>query len=82
MMREAGATDEELAALQLAIEKALLYEKHTKEFLSVDLENTCGLSVYLPSYPDYRADLMHGTAYLDSFYKSNLSWNQATGLVE
>ena len=82
MMREAGATDEELASLQLAIDKALLYEKHTKEFLSVDLENTCGLSVYLPSYPDYRADLMHGTAYLDSFYKSNLSWNQATGLVE
>lgn len=82
MLREAGAASDELAALQAALDKALLYENHTKKFLSVDLENTCGLSVYLPSYPDHRADLMHGTAFLDSFYKENIAWNQATALVE
>ena len=83
MMREAGATSDELDALQAALDKVLLYENHTKQFLSsVNLENTCGLSVYLPSYPDYRDDLMHGTEFLDNFYKSDLSWNAATSLVE
>ena len=38
--------------------------------------------MYLPSYPDYKQDIYHGTQFLDGFYKQNLAWNQATGLVE
>lgn len=36
---------------------------------------TChsGFSMYLPAM---------GTDYLDQYYKANLAWNQATGLVQ
>ena len=83
MIREAGATDSELASLQSSLDMVVLYEKHTtKTAYSPDLNRCCGLSVYLPSYPDYRKDSWHGTEKLDNFYKSNISWNDATGLVE
>jgi hypothetical protein len=82
MLREAGATEEDLASLQKALDKAIVYEAHTKQFITVKLDRCCGLSMYLPAYPDYKKDLWHGTEFLDNFYKQNLSWNAATHLVE
>jgi hypothetical protein len=82
MLREAGATEEDLALLQRALDQALVYEAHTARFIDVKLERCCGLATYLPAYPDYRRDTWHGTKFLDGFYKSNVSWNDATGLVE
>ena len=83
MLRQAGATEDELASLQAALDKVVLFEKHTvKTTYSPDLNRCCGLSVYLPAYPDYRRDIYHGTKFLDGFYKDNIAWNQATLLVE
>ena len=82
MLREAGATEAELASLQEALDAALVYEAHTAKFIKIPLERCCGLAMYLPSYPDYRKDRWHGTEFLDGFYKENVAWNQATMLVE
>ena len=82
MLREAGATDEDLALLQSTLDEALVYEAHTSRFITIQLARCCGLSVYLPSYPDYKRDIYHGTEFLDGFYKENVAWNQATSLVE
>lgn len=87
MMREAGVSESDLADLQAALDKAVIYEAHTDSFMigfsgGLTLERCCGLSMYLPSYPDGRADIWHGTPYLDDFYKNHISWNQATSLVE
>ena len=82
MLREAGATDEDLADLQAALDQAIVYEAHSARFISVGLVNCCGLAMYLPACPNYRIDTYHGTRFLDNFYKENLAWNQATMLVE
>ena len=82
MLREAGASDTDLAALQSALDEALVYEAHSNKFISVPLERCCGLAVYLPAYPNYKRDIYHGTEFLDNFYKENIAWNQATSLVE
>jgi len=82
MLREAGASDEDLASLQAALDEAVIYEKHTASFLYTPLTRCCGLSVYLPAYPDYRKDLYHGTKFLDGFYQENVAWNEATLLVQ
>ena len=82
LLREAGASESDLSDLQSALDQALLYEAHTARFIDVKLDRVCGLSVYLPAYSDYRADRWHGTRFLDGFYKENVAWNQATGLVE
>ena len=82
ILREAGATDADLATLQDALDEALVYEAHSKYFIDVKLDRVCGLSMYLPAYPDYKRDIYHGTEYLDGFYKENVAWNQATSLVE
>ena len=82
ILREAGASDTDLAALQSALDEAIVYEAHTSRFISVQLDRVCGLAMYLPAYPDYKRDIYHGTKFLDSFYKENIAWNQATLLVE
>ena len=82
LLREAGATEAELAGLQKALDAALVYEAHTDKFINVQLERCCGLSMYLPAYPDYRSDKWHGTAFLDGFYREHIAWNQATSLVD
>ena len=82
MLREAGATDPDLALLQEALDQALVYEAHTKRFIDVKLDRCCGLSTYLPAYSDYRKDIYHGSRVLDSLYNANVAWNKATSLVE
>ena len=82
MLREAGASDADLASLQAALDEAIVYEAHTARFIDVRLTRVCGLATYLPAYPNYRRDIYHGTEFLDGFYKENVAWNQATMLVE
>ena len=82
ILREAGAADEDLALLQSALDEAIAFEAHTSRFIDVKLDRCCGLSMYLPAYPDYRRNIYHGTEFLDGFYKQNVAWNQATSLVE
>lgn len=81
MLREAGASDADLARLQAALDEAIVYEAHTAQFITVKLDRVCGLAMYLPAYPDCRADIYHGTEFLDGFYRENIAWNQATALV-
>ena len=82
LLREAGASQADLEDLQGALDATIVYEAHTSKFINIPLTRCCGLSVYLPSYPDYRKDTYHGTEFLDGFYKENVAWNQATMLVE
>ncbi len=70
---QAGITAEETERLDAALDKCLLYKADTPSFLSIPLLRTCGLSMYLPSM---------GTELLDTFYKENMAWNQATELVQ
>lgn len=82
VLREAGASAGDLDLLQDALDEAIVYEAHTSHFINVTLDRCCGLAMYLPSYPDYRRDIWHGTKFLDGFYKENVSWNSVTSLVE
>lgn len=82
ILREAGASEGDLDALQSALDEALVYEAHSAHFIDVILDRCCGLAMYLPAYPDYKWDIYHGTAFLDGFYKENIAWNQATSLVK
>jgi hypothetical protein len=73
IMTEAGADAEEIARLQEALDRCVLYKGYTPSFMSEFNINTfSGFSMYLPS---------HGSSELDRFYKT-LQWNMATGLVE
>ena len=72
IMIHAGATDDELATLRAAMDKAIVYKAATDKFISFDINVFSGLSMYLPSM---------GTDYLDDFYRSEVSWNDATALV-
>ena len=69
----AGITPEEEAELDQALNTCIVYKAATEHFLSIDINTYSGLSMYLPS---------RGTALLNSFYKENMAWNAATGLVE
>lgn len=82
LLREAGATENELATVQEALNSVYVYEAHTPRFINVRLDRCCGLAMYLPAYPDYRKDIWHGTSFLDGFYKENVAWNEATSLVD
>lgn len=73
MVYEAGATAEELAELQAALEGCVIYKAHTPEFMcEFAIETHSGLSTYLPR---------NGNAELNKYYKT-LQWNIDTGLVE
>ena len=69
----AGITAEEKAALEQALDQAIIYKAATPSFLGVEIKIHSGFSMYLPS---------KGTAFLDSFYKENIAWNARTGLVQ
>ena len=69
----AGITAEEEAELDRALNTCLVYKAATEHFLSIDINTYSGLSMYLPS---------RGTVFLNNFYKDNMAWNAATGLVQ
>lgn len=72
IVREAGATEEEIARLQDALDGCVLYKEHTPEFMNeFKIDIFSGFSMYLPRT---------GSTELDKFYRT-LQWNQATGLV-
>ncbi|MBR4809344.1 MAG: hypothetical protein IK031_03585 [Bacteroidales bacterium] len=69
---QAGATEEEIAELDDALNYAILYTACTEWFLSeLRLERVCGLSMYKPYANLYE---------LNDFY-STLSWNKEIGLL-
>ena len=70
---KAGITEEETAALDDALAECVLYKAATSYFLSLPIRTACGLSMYLPSM---------GSSYLDNFYRTRITWNQATKLVQ
>ena len=73
IIREAGASEEEIAGLQDALAGCVLYKGHTPEFMNeFKIDIFSGFSMYLPC---------DGSLELDKFYKT-LQWNQATGLVQ
>lgn len=69
---QAGISAAEKERLQAALDQCILYTAATDYFLSIPLRRVCGLSMYLPSM---------GSTYLDNYYRSHISWNQATELV-
>lgn len=71
IVAKAGATADELATLQAALDASILYKAATPSFFNLKLDVTSGYSMYLPSA---------GSPYLDDFYRT-LGWNKATGLV-
>ena len=81
LLREAGASEGDILDLQEVLDEVIVYEQHTPRFLTIPLDRCCGLSMYLPAYPDYKADIFHGTEFLDGFYKEHVAWNEATSLV-
>lgn len=72
LLVESGATSAELARLDAALDKCVLYKAATEKFFDLKLESVCGLSVYFP---------IPGKTELNNYYKT-LSWNKATGLIQ
>lgn len=77
IIKAAGATADELAELDNAIEESVPYRDYTPEFgrgtqFYIPIREFCGLSMWLPMarYPQ-----------LSSYYR-NLEWNKAVGLVK
>ena len=70
---KAGASEEEVAALNETVDDCMVYRAATPEFMgSFAIDTYSGFSMYLPC---------HGSAELDKYYRT-LKWNIATGLVE
>lgn len=69
---QAGATEEELHELDVALSQTIIYAASTDHFFNLKLERVCGLSMYLP-YQDHEK--------LNEFYKT-LSWNKAIDLIK
>ena len=70
---KAGITVEEQAALEAALDDAILYKATSRHFLSIPIDTYSGLSLYLPPA---------GNATLDAYYKSHIAWNDATELIQ
>lgn len=67
-----GINAQERMELQTALDRAVTFKAATPRFIDFDINVYSGLSMYLPS---------DGTDFLNNFYKENISWNDATGLV-
>ena len=75
---KAGISAEEEAQLDAALAKCVIFKGATPYFMQgtqygFAIQCHSGFSMYLPSM---------GSAYLDQYYKDNMAWNQATGLVQ
>lgn len=77
IIKAAGATEDELAELDKAVEASVTYRDYTPEFGKgtpnhIPIREFCGLSMWLPmaKYPQ-----------LSAYYR-NLEWNKAVGLVK
>ena len=72
ILSKAGASPEDMASLEAALDSCISYKAHTPRFLSINIKTYSGLSMYLPGAGDDG---------LNEFYKT-LAWNKATNLVE
>lgn len=73
MIKEAGATDEELQELQDALDGCVLCKYSTEKFLDeFALKTHSGLSMYLPD----------SDRYILNKYYTGLQWNKITGIVK
>ena len=71
--RKCISNEEELKAVNDAIDRCVVYREATPQFLATfDITEYSGFSIYLPCA---------GTPLLDSYYKKE-PWNKATGLVK
>lgn len=75
IMAKSGASEEDLAELDSALGKVVIYKDHTPSFLGIQIgdDSYSGLSMYLPRM---------GSSVLDAFYRENVAWNAATELVK
>ena len=69
---QSGATEEDIAPLDAALNDAIVYTAATDHFFDLKLERVCGVSMYKPF--GILTDL-------NNFYRG-LSWNQAIGLIQ
>ena len=74
---QAGISDPELQELDQALDACVLYKAATPYFMNgtqygFAITSHCGFSMYLPS---------RGSSFLDNYYKTHITWNQATELV-
>lgn len=69
---ESGASEEQIALMNEALDECILYKAATPKFIDLPINSHCGISMYLP----YKS-----RTYLNTFYKT-LEWNKATGLVQ
>lgn len=73
IVRKAGATAEDLQALQQAVDDCMVYRNATANFMgSFSITDYSGFSMYLPC---------NGSNELDKYYRT-LKWNIATDLVK
>ena len=74
ILQKAGASEEDLSSLQEALDGCITYKAATEKLLgSILIKEFSGLTMYLPAY---------GTELLDTYYRTNISWNDATELVQ
>lgn len=73
ILLHAGITAEEQAELTAALDKCIIYKAATPYFLSIPIDHFSGLSMFLPS---------NGSDFLKTWYRENISWNDATALVK
>jgi len=71
VIKNAGATEAELKAVQDALDECVLLNEATPTFISFQIKTHCGLSMYLPC---------DGSSVLDYYYR-DLKWNNATNLL-
>ncbi len=77
ILAHAGLSEEELEELDEALRECVLYKAATPFFMNgsqygFSIRAHSGLSMYLPS---------RGSSFLDNYYKTHITWNQATELV-
>jgi hypothetical protein len=77
---KAGMSENERTAFEAALDECIPYRKATPSFIGeFDIKIYSGLSMYLPSIATYFTG--KDFSYLNSFYKSDVSWNELTTLV-
>lgn len=75
-----GITEGERTALEAALDQCVVYKAATPSFIGIDINVFSGFSMYLPSIATYYPK--RNFTYLNDFYRSEIAWNEAVGLVE
>ena len=77
---KAGMSESERTAFEAALNECVLYKAATPSFIGdFDIKIYSGFSMFLPSIATYFT--AKNFTYLNSFYKSDVSWNTFTTLV-